>query len=228
VVYGRNPVREALRGRREVIEVLATERAAASLDWLREAPLRVASAAAVGQLAGSADHQGVAARVEPYPYADAEELLVGPAPLVVALDEITDPHNLGAIARTAECAGADGLVLPRHGSALVTPAVCKASAGAVEHLPIAIATNLADLLERAKRPGLWSYGAAAQGEQLHTDADLRDGAIFVIGAEGKGLRPRVEAACDVTVRLPLRGRIGSLNASVAAAVLLYEAVRQRA
>jgi 23S rRNA (guanosine2251-2'-O)-methyltransferase len=229
LVYGRNAVREVLRGPRRVHELLASERAAA-LEWARDAgvPLRTVPPRALDELAGSDEHQGIVARVDPFRYADADALAAGERPLIVALDEITDPHNLGAIARSAEGAGATGLVLPRHRSATVTPAVCKASAGAVEHLPIAVVTNLADWLERAKRPGLWSYAAAAEGRDEYTTVDLVDGAILVIGSEGKGVRPRVQAACDAVVRIPLAGRIGSLNASVAAAVLLFEARRQRA
>lgn len=229
VVYGRQPVREALRGRRAVREILATPKALESLPWLGEAdcPVRASDAGEIGNLARSTDHQGVLARVDPYPYADPDELLEGPAPLIVALDGVTDPHNLGAIARSAECAGADGLIVPRHGAAEVTAAVAKASAGAVEHLPIAVAPNLADWLARAKRPGLWAYAAAADGAMPYAQADYTDGCVFVLGAEGAGLRPRVRAACDAAVALPIAGRIDSLNVSVAAGVLLYEAVRQR-
>jgi 23S rRNA (guanosine2251-2'-O)-methyltransferase len=226
-IYGRNPVREALRGRRRVHRVLATERAAAGVDWLRGAPLRLVSAAEVAALAGAEDHQGFAAEVDPYPYADAAALAGGERPLLVALDEITDPHNLGAIARSALCAGANGLILPRHRSASVTAAVCRASAGAVEHLPIAAVPNLADWLVRSRRPGLWSYATDADAGDRHVDADLADGAILVIGSEGRGVRPRVRAACDAAVRIPIEGPVGSLNASVAAAVLLFEARRQR-
>ena len=230
VVYGRQPVREATRGRRAVHEILVTERARAGLDWLAggSTEVRTATADEIGRLAGSADHQGVVARVAAYPYADADGLLEGDSPLVVALDGVGDPRNLGAIARTAECAGAAGIVLPRHGSAPVTPAVAKASAGAIEHLPIAIAPNLADWLHRAKRPGLWSYAAAADGATPYDEGDYRDGCVFVLGAEGTGVRPRVRAACDAAVALPLRGRVDSLNVAVTAGILLYEAVRQRA
>lgn len=229
VVYGRQPVHEATRGRRAVHEILVTEKAHAALPWLRDvaAEVRVVGADAIGALAGSADHQGVAARVAAFPYADADELLGAERPLIVALDGVSDPRNLGAIARSAECAGATGLVVPRHGSAVVTPAVAKASAGAVEHLPICVAPNLADWLQRAKRPGLWSYAAAADGELRYTDADYTDGCVFVLGAEGTGVRPRVLGACDATVAIPLAGAISSLNVSVTAGVLLFEAVRQR-
>jgi len=226
-IYGRNPVREALRGRRRVHRVLATERAASGADWLHGAPLRLAGTAEVAALAGSEDHQGFAAEVDAYPYADAAGLASGERPLLVALDEITDPHNLGAIARSALCAGADGLVLPRHRSASVTAAVCRASAGAVEHLPIATVPNLADWLVRSRRPGLWSFATDADAGDRHVDADLADGVILVIGSEGRGIRPRVRAACDAAVRIPIEGPVASLNASVAAAVLLFEARRQR-
>lgn len=228
-VYGRQPVREAVRGRRAVREILVTEKAQAALPWLRDcdAPVRVTGADEVGALAGSADHQGIAAQVEAFSYADPDDLLERERPLIVVLDGVSDPRNLGAIARSAECAGATGLVVPRHGSAIVTPAVAKASAGAVEHLPIAVAPNLATWLDRAKRPGLWSYAAAADGATRYTDADYTDGCIFVLGAEGAGVRPRVLDTCDATVSIPMAGAIDSLNVAVTAGVLLFEAVRQR-
>jgi 23S rRNA (guanosine2251-2'-O)-methyltransferase len=167
------------------------------------------------------------AAVAPYPYADPDALLAVDRPLLVALDEVTDPHNLGAVARVAECAGADGLLTTRRRSAAVTAAVCRASAGAVEHLPVAQVENLADTLLRARRPGLWSYAAAGDAERRFDQHDYRDGTLFVMGSEGRGVRPRVRSACDEGVSIPLAGRIESLNVSTAAAVLLFEAVRQR-
>jgi 23S rRNA (guanosine2251-2'-O)-methyltransferase len=178
-------------------------------------------------LAGSGDHQGVVAEVEPYRYADPGQLLGHERPLLVALDEVTDPHNLGAVARVCEGAGADGLLITRRRSAVVTAAVCRASAGAVEHLPIALVENLADTLLRARRPGLWTYAADADADSPYDGNDYRDGTLFVLGAEGRGLRPRVRGACDATAAIPMRGRIESLNVSTAAAVLLFEAGRQR-
>lgn len=230
ILYGRQPVHEATRGRRAVHEILVTEKAKGSLPWLRDvaASVRVTGADEIGALAGSSDHQGIAARVDAFAYADPDDLLDADAPLIIALDGVSDPRNLGAIVRSAECAGAAGLVVPRHGSAIVTAVVAKASAGAVEHLPIAVAANMADWLQRAKRPGIWSYAAAADGETGYTQADYRDGCIFVLGAEGSGVRPRVMDACDQTVSIPLAGAISSLNVSVTAGVLLFEAVRQRA
>jgi 23S rRNA (guanosine2251-2'-O)-methyltransferase len=225
VVYGRNAVREALRGRRRVHRVWATEGAARE-GWAG-APVSVVAAEEVAARCGSDAHQGVCAEVEPYPYADAAALLALEAPLLVALDEVTDPQNLGAIARSAECAGAAGLIVPERRSAEVTPAVCKASAGAVEHLPVARVRNLADFLAAAKEAGAWCYGAAAGARTPYRRPDYSGRVMLVLGAEGRGLRPRVAGASDDLVALPLRGRIESLNVSAAAAVLVYEILQQR-
>ncbi len=230
LVYGRRAVREALRGRRQVLALHASERAIAAESWLREEPglrLRVEPERALTALAGTSDHQGVVARVEPYPYADADELARVRRPLLVCLDQVTDPRNLGAVARSAEGAGATGIVLPAHQSARVTPVVARASAGAVEHLPVAVVPNLARYLASVKGPELWVYAADSGGTPMwHTD--LTGGVALVFGAEGKGLRPLVRRMCDATVSIPLAGTVESLNVSVAAAVLLYEAGRQRA
>jgi 23S rRNA (guanosine2251-2'-O)-methyltransferase len=226
VVYGRRPVFEALRGRREVGRVWCSARSREALDWLPER-VSVEAPDRLSARAGSEEHQGVVAEVAPYPYAGAAEVTAGERPLVVALDEVTDPHNLGAVARVAECAGADGLVVTRRRSAAVTAAVCRASAGAVEHLRVARVENLAQFLLDARRPGLWSYAAVAGAETAYDAADYRDGAVLVLGAEGRGLRPRVRASCDQEVGIGLGGRIESLNVSTAAAVLLFEARRQR-
>jgi 23S rRNA (guanosine2251-2'-O)-methyltransferase len=225
VVYGRNPVREALRGRRRVHRVWVTD-AAARAAW-SGAPVSVVAAEEIAARCGSDAHQGVCAEADPYPYADAAALLEPPDALLVALDEVTDPQNLGAICRTAECAGAAGVVVPERRSAEVTPAVCKASAGAVEHLPVARVRNLADFLAAAKEAGAWCYGAAAGARTAYDRPDYAGRVVVVLGAEGRGLRPRVAAACDDLVALPLRGRIGSLNVGAAAAVLLYEILQQR-
>jgi 23S rRNA (guanosine2251-2'-O)-methyltransferase len=229
-VYGRNAVREAVRGPREVQEIWATERALAAEQWLRDEPglrVHVKPERALSEEAATRDHQGVVARVAPYRYADAYELAAVEQPLLVCLDQVTDPHNLGAVIRSAEGAGATGVVVPSHGSARVTPAVSRASAGAVEHLPVAVVQNLARYLNDVKGPDLWVWGAAADGGTLLWDADLDGGAAFVLGAEGRGLRPLVRRACDGLVSIPLAGNVESLNVSVAAAVLLYEARRRR-
>jgi 23S rRNA (guanosine2251-2'-O)-methyltransferase len=228
-VYGRRPVREALRGRRQVLELWATERAVSAEPWLEESDLRVQIKPdrELGEAAGTRDHQGVLAWTEPYPYADAYELAAAERPLLAALDQVTDPRNLGAVIRSAEGAGATGVVVPAHGSAMVTPTVARASAGAVEHLPVAVVPNLARYLTEIKRNDLWIYAAAADGEQSLWQADLTGGLALVFGAEGKGVRPLVRRACDATISIPLAGSVESLNVSVAAALLLYEARRRR-
>jgi 23S rRNA (guanosine2251-2'-O)-methyltransferase len=228
IVYGRNAVREALRGPREVRRVWAVH-GAARADWLAQAgvPVEQASPEQVEARCGSAGHQGVCAEVASFHYAHADELLGRPEPLLVVLDEVQDPQNLGAVCRSAECAGATGVVIPERRAAEITPAVCKASAGAVEHLPVARVRNLADFLAAAKDAGAWCYGAAAGAPTPYTGVDWRGGVVLVLGAEGRGIRPRVAKACDALVSLSLRGRIGSLNVSAAAAVLLYEAARVR-
>jgi 23S rRNA (guanosine2251-2'-O)-methyltransferase len=229
-VYGRNAVREAVRGPREVLELWATERALAAEPWLREEPglrVQVKPERALTDEVGTRDHQGVLARVAPYKYADAYELARAERPLLVCLDQVTDPHNLGAVARSAEGAGATGVVVPAHGSARVTPAVSRASAGAVEHLPIAVVPNLARYLNEVKGPDLWVWGAASDGGESLWEADLSGGVAFVLGAEGRGLRPLVRRACDAIVSIPQLGTIESLNVSVASALLVYEARRRR-
>jgi 23S rRNA (guanosine2251-2'-O)-methyltransferase len=229
LVYGRRAVRELLLGPREVFELSASERALASEAWLRQEPglrVQVRPERALTALAGTPDHQGVVARCEPFRYADAYELASREQPLLCALDRVTDPRNLGAVCRSAEGAGATGVVLPAHGSARVTAAVCRAAAGAVEHVPVAVVPNLARYLADVKGPSLWVYAAAADGEPMW-EANLSGGVVLVFGAEGKGLRPLVRRTCDAAVSVPLAGRVESLNVSVAAAVLLYEARRQR-
>jgi 23S rRNA (guanosine2251-2'-O)-methyltransferase len=169
----------------------------------------------------------VLAWAEPYRYADAWELAAQERPLVVCLDRVTDPRNLGAVCRAADGAGATGVVFPSHGSAAVTPAVAKASAGAVEHFPVGVVTNLARYLQEIKRDDLWIYAAAGDAEQTLWETEFTGGTVLVLGAEGKGLRPLVRRSCDAAVSIPLAGSVESLNVSVAAALLLYEARRQR-
>jgi 23S rRNA (guanosine2251-2'-O)-methyltransferase len=230
-VYGRRAVREALRGPREVLELWVTERALKTEPWLPEPGPGVRHQAKaerdLTEAAGTRDHQGVLAFCEPYRYADAYELAGAERPLLACLDQVTDPRNLGAVCRAAEGAGATGVVLPAHGAARVTPAVCRASAGAVEHLPVAVVTNLARYLAEVKGARLWVFAAVPDGATEMWDASLSGGLALVLGAEGKGLRPLVRRTCDDAVRIPLEGRAESLNVSVAAALLLYEARRQR-
>ncbi len=234
IVYGRNSVREALRGRRShaVGEVWATTGAARE-SWLEGMEVRSASAEEIARHCGSDAHQGICADAGAYPYSGSGELLAGETPLLIALDQVQDPQNLGSICRTAECAGAAGVVIPERRAVEVTPAVCKASAGAVEHLRVARVRNLADFLAEARRAGCWSYGAAAEGasERAPVPYDAPDyggaGVVLVLGSEGSGLRPRVAKACDELIALPLLGRIGSLGVSAAAAAILYEILQSR-
>jgi len=229
-VYGRRPVREAVLGPREVLELWATERAVKAEPWLRELErprVMVKLERDLSEAAGTRDHQGLLAWCEPYRYADAYELASGELPLIACLDQVSDPRNLGAVVRCADGAGASGVVVPSHGSARVTPAVCRASAGAVEHLPVAVVTNLARYLAEIKRDDLWVAAAAGGSGTPLWQADLSGGLAFVFGAEGKGLRPLVRRTCDLEVSIPQYGRVESLNVSVAAALLLYEARRQR-
>jgi 23S rRNA (guanosine2251-2'-O)-methyltransferase len=212
-IYGRRPVAEAERGKRRVHRVWrAPETPAEELE----------------RLSGSAEHQGIVAEVDPYPYADPTRLLDAEDALVVALDQVQDPHNLGAVCRAAEVAGAAGVVIPERRAASVTAAACKASAGAVEHLPVARVRNLADWLAAAKERGAWAYGASAEAERRYTGVDWSGRAVLVLGSEGSGLRRRVAETCDELVSIPVAGQVGSLNASVAAAVILFEVRRQRA
>ncbi len=211
-IYGRNAVSEAKRGRRRVLRVWTQD------DVSREE---------LERLCGSPDHQGFVAEVEPYPYVEHADLLVPEDAVVVALDQVQDPQNLGAICRSAEGAGVTGVVVPEHGAAHITPAVCRASAGAVEHLAIARVRNLADFLAAAKRDGAWVYGAEAQADTRYWEPEYSGRVVIVLGSEGKGLRPRVRSACDALIRLPLNGRLASLNVAATATVLLYEIVRQR-
>lgn len=221
IVYGRNPVREALHGRRRVQRVFASERAAKEV-WLGGVETVLAEPWELEERCGSPDHQGICAEVAPYPYADADSLLEPEDALVIALDEVQDPHNLGAVIRVAEAAGCTGVVLPERRSAEVTAAVCRASAGAVEHLPVARVRNLADWLGSVKeRPNTWVYGAEAEASVSYERPDYSGRVVLVLGSEGRGLRPRVAETCDELVRLPNRGKVGSLNVSTAAAALVY-------
>ncbi len=212
IIYGKQPVHEAERGRRRVRRVWrAPETPAEELE----------------RLCGSPDHQGVVAEVDPYPYGDPAALLRREGALLVALDQVQDPRNLGAVCRSAEFAGAAGVVVPERRAAAVTAAACKASAGAVEHIAVAHVRNLADWLAAAKEAGFWIWGADADAEAAPWETDLTGSTVIVLGGEGKGLRPRVAASCDGLIALPRHGQVESLNVSAAAAALLSEAVRQR-
>ena len=180
----------------------------------------------------SHSHQGVIAMAAVREYATVEDILnaareKGEAPLIVVCDELSDPHNLGAVIRTAECAGAHGVIIPKRRSAGLTAVVGKTSAGAVSYLPVARVPNIPTLLKDLKKEGLWVYGTAADGNTTLYNADLKGPAVIVIGSEGDGMGRLVSEQCDFLVSIPMRGRLNSLNASAAAAIVLYEAVRQR-
>jgi len=211
IVYGRRPVAEAETGRRRVLRI-------------HEAP--EVPDEELERLASSPDHQGVVAEVEPYRYRDGVDLLEGKKGLILALDQIQDPRNLGAACRSAEVAGAVGVVITERRSAMITPAACKASAGAVEHIDVSRVRNLADWLGAARENGYWVWGAAGGGGVPPWQVDLTGPTVLVLGSEGKGLRPRVRSLCDGIISIPQAGQTGSLNVSAAATALLFEAVRQ--
>jgi 23S rRNA (guanosine2251-2'-O)-methyltransferase len=195
-------------------------------------PVEVRSRADLDRLTKGTAHQGVLAEVGPFPYVSPEEVVAraldGPdAPFLVVLDGLQDPQNLGAILRTAEAAGAHGLILPRDRAAGVTPAAVRASAGATEHVAVARVTNLAAFLDSLKKQGVWVVGADPASARSLYAAELGEPLALVIGAEERGLRPLIKSRCDVTVRIPVRGKVASLNASAAASICLYEVVRQR-
>jgi len=241
VVYGLNPVRELLRAApAEVSELWLAEggtRGAAFAELERlartaSAKVRGAPRPKLDRLAGTDRHQGVVAVVADFRYADVDELLAraaagGRPPLLVVLDGVEDPHNLGAVIRSAHALGAHGVVIPKDRAVGVTAAVAKASAGAVERCPVARVTNVAQCLERLKEAGVWSVGFAADAEKPLGALDLRGPIALVLGSEGEGLRPLVRRTCDLTAKIPMKGELDSLSVSASAAIALYEAARQR-
>ena len=230
VIYGIRPVAEALRSkRREVYEVLDAvgDEVVASAAALRKVRLKRVKREHVEQLAPGTVHQGVAARVRPYPYSGLAEILTMlPDPLVV-LDGVTDPRNLGAVLRVADGAGASGVVVPRHQAVGVTPAVVKASAGASEHVRVVRETNLRRALDEIKKAGVWTYAAEGGAPQAYTSLDLSGPVAFVLGSEGRGIRRLVREGCDEAISIKMHGVVSSLNVSVAAAILLFETRRQQ-
>lgn len=241
VLYGLNPVRELLRtSGAEVSELWLAEggtrgAAFAELERLARgagAKLRSAPRQKLDRLAGTDRHQGIVAVVADFRYADLADVVAaakasGRPPLLVVLDGVEDPHNLGAIIRSALALGAHGVVIPKDRAVGVTPAVAKASAGAVERLPVARVTNVAQAIESLKGEGIWSVALAADGDRPITQMDLRGPTALVLGSEGEGLRPLVRKTCDLAARIPMLGELDSLSVSASAAVALYEAARQR-
>ena len=239
IIEGRNAVAEALRAGTPIDKVFLLKgevdlplRQLANQARQQGAVLAEVDRHKLDAMSRTHAHQGIVAVAAVREYASVEDLLQaardrGEPPLLVVCDELSDPHNLGAVIRTAECAGAHGVIIPKRRSAGLTAVVAKTSAGAVSHLPVARVANLPALLKELKEAGVWVFGTAADGDRLLYDADLKGPAAIVIGSEGDGMGRLVAETCDFKVRIPMRGKLNSLNASAAAAILLYEAVRQR-
>ncbi|MGE5391109.1 MAG: 23S rRNA (guanosine(2251)-2'-O)-methyltransferase RlmB [Deltaproteobacteria bacterium] len=238
-ITGINAVTEALQGGRKVEMIYLLEGpeskriTAVKEEAIRQKlPVKFLKRERMDQMVGNDRHQGIIALVEAYSYSSLEDVVALAArrneiPFVVLLDEIEDPHNLGAIIRTAECAGVHGIIIPRHHAAEITPAVSRASAGAVEHMLVVKATNLVNVIKDLKSLGFWIVGADMEGQQEYFSCSIPTPAALVIGSEGKGIRRLVREHCDLLLRIPLYGKVNSLNASVAGALLIYEVIRQR-
>lgn len=232
IIVGRNPVSEALRGGREIDRILVSkgEKNGAVVGILAKAkkkniPIKEVDPRKLDYTSGHANHQGIIAFAAVKEYASVDDIFElaesrGEKPFIVVLDEIEDPHNLGAIIRTAECTGVHGIIIPKRRSVGLSFAVSKASAGAVEYVPVARVTNISNTIEELKKRGVWVYGADMNGEN-YTDCDFSGATVLVIGNEGKGISRLVREKCDAIVSLPMKGKIKSLNASVAAGVLMY-------
>ncbi|MBN1137209.1 MAG: 23S rRNA (guanosine(2251)-2'-O)-methyltransferase RlmB [Anaerolineae bacterium] len=244
LIYGRQPVHEAMRaGRRQVFKLLLARGVkpsgivdqvlALAASQKPAIPVQQVDRQALDKLGGEVHHQGLAAEVSGYPYVDLAELLVaarqaGQDPFLLLLDHIQDPQNLGSLLRTAEAVGVHGIVIPGRRAAGVTPAAVRASAGAAEHVRVALVSNLAQAMDRLKAGGVWLAGLEALPDvPLYSQAGLLGPLGLVVGSEGEGLSRLVREKCDFLIRLPLHGRVGSLNAAVAGAIALYEARRQR-
>ncbi len=238
-VAGRNSVLEALKSGRPVNKVLVAkgDRQGSLREIVGQARARglvvqEVEAAKLAEIAGGVRHQGVVAMVPPVAYAEVEDILakaraLGEPPFLVLLDELEDPHNLGAILRTADAAGVHGVLIPKRRSAPLSATVAKTSAGAVEYVPVARVGNVVQAIEALKKEGLWVVGADMEGDKPYYQADLKGPVLVVVGGEGRGLGRLAREACDFVVRIPMRGKISSLNASVACSLLLYEVYRQR-
>ena len=229
-VFGRNPAIEALKGERTIEKVILQEGSTGSIGKIvslakdRGAKIEYRSKQDLDKLVGGKNHQGVTVLTSSYEYKELEDLIDGD--LLILLDGIEDPHNLGAIMRTAECVGASGIVIPKRRNVGLTDTVAKTSAGAIEHLPCARVTNMASTIEKLKEYGFWICAADMDGQELW-DCDLGGKLAIVIGNEGSGVSRLVKEKCDFTISIPMVGKITSLNASNAAAVLMYEVFRQR-
>ncbi len=236
IIVGRNPVREALRAGRALNKIILASGAKneiikeiVKLAKESKVPLQYVNRQHLDKLAPNTSHQGVVAFAAARDYENFDELLDGitnEPPFLVILDEINDPHNLGAIIRTVDAAGAHGVIIPKRRSVQLTAAVAKSSAGALEYVPVARVTNLVQTIKKMQQRGIWVVGADMDGQDIW-DVSLDGPIALVIGSEGKGLGRLVKESCDIIARLPMRGKVNSLNASVAAALMIYEVVRQR-
>lgn len=231
-------MREALKSNRPINKIFIAEGAMAgplreifTMARERNIPVQKVDRQRLNKFVSEAAHQGVVAMTSPREYVEVEDILagvpLGEQPLLLLLDEINDPHNLGAILRSADAAGVHGVIIPRRRSVPLTPVVAKASAGAIEYVPVARVANLPQTVEMLKKQGIWVAGADAQAPELFWEAKLTGPLALIIGGEGKGLGRLVKERCDILVRLPMSGQVNSLNASVATALLVYEVARQR-
>jgi 23S rRNA (guanosine2251-2'-O)-methyltransferase len=228
ILIGIHPVAEALRAGRPIDRILVAKGLAGprvqeiiDLSRKHDTPLRFEERAALDRLAGSATHQGVVALGAAKKYAELDDI-VGRARMLIVLDGLEDPHNLGAVIRTAHAAGADAIIVPERRAAGLTETVAKAAAGALEHLPVARVTNINRTLEDLKKSDFWIYGVDERGDQDYSEVDYAERAVLVFGAEGKGLHQMVREHCDLLLRIPMAGKISSLNVSVAAGVVLFD------
>lgn len=238
-VEGRNPVIEAIKSGREIDKILIAKGSEqGSIQKIigmakeKRIVIQYVEKAKLDAMSETKAHQGVIALVTPYSYKTVDDIMKAAEdknedPFIIILDEIEDPHNLGAIIRTAECAGAHGVIIPKRRAVGLTPVVIKVSAGAVEYMNIAKVSNIASTIEELKERGVWIYGADMDGEQDYFNRDLSGPIAIVIGSEGKGIGRLIREKCDFLVKIPMNGKISSLNASVAASVMMYEVLRQR-
>ncbi|WP_432404548.1 23S rRNA (guanosine(2251)-2'-O)-methyltransferase RlmB [Wukongibacter sp. M2B1] len=239
IIEGRNPVIEALKSGREIDKILVTKgnkegsiKKIIGMAKEKKILIQYVERNKLDQISTANSHQGVIAYVAAYKYYEVEEILEsaknsGEDVLLMILDEITDPHNLGSVIRTVNAAGGHGVIIPKRRSVGLTATVAKTSAGAIEYVPVAKVTNLARTIDYLKNQGVWVVGADMDGENVHYDSNLTGNVAIVIGSEGKGISRLIKEKCDFLVRLPMKGQVSSLNASVAASILMYEALRQR-
>ena len=239
MLIGRNPIIEALRAERPINKIFMAEgerkgsiKEVFALAKEKRIIIQEVSGSFLNQISDQGNHQGIIALVSPFSYVELEDIITkanekNEKAFIVIADGITDPHNLGALIRTAEAAGAHGLVIPKHHSVQITSTVAKSSAGAIEYLPVARETNIVRCIEKLKEVGLWVIGADMDGQGLVYEADMKGPSALVIGGEDKGIGRLVKENCDIIVRIPMKGNMSSLNASVAGAIMMYEVCRQR-